>query len=424
MQESPFGPKPYLDPKESARVRANRAQSFADGVLSAIRGAVKSVTTDLPGLVLDAVDKLAGDTKTFGEKDRSEQMFSAVTGTKKGDSTTEMLGSFVNPIAATQAMIVPALLTKELATVRKAAKALDSGATDEQVQKVLGVIAGPNARADGILRDYISDQGARLRYTDENPLGVRKGVNEFASDGPELWMDFPFVKEKRTLEDVLDHPELFKVVPQLKSIEVGNANPKSAFYNKDLNYIGVGSFKSPEDFLDAVLHETQHGVQNLFGMLRGGNSNMFIADPLRKQQAIRDINNLSQEVTAAASIKAKEVGSSLYYKPSEELKQSAEFKQFTALNEARDRLFRLDEEAYDSYRLIGGEAEAFGQEALRRGTVKNPLDIYRDPKTGSFLDIIADPLAAKKLDEDPVIKAIFSFIENKKIVNKAKDSAP
>ena len=127
LTPSPFGPRGYLTPEESAWVRSERANKFADSILSAIRGAAKAVTTDLPGLIMDVADKVAGTTKSFGEKDRSEQMFSAVTGTQKSNETAELVGSFINPITAVQAMIVPAFIAKDLASVRRAAKLKDAG---------------------------------------------------------------------------------------------------------------------------------------------------------------------------------------------------------------------------------------------------------------------------------------------------------
>ena len=71
-------------------------------------GVLKAISTDIPGFVGDVADKLAGDTKVLGEKDRSSQMFEAVTGIKPKNNLLEVIGSFASPQGVSGAMIVGA----------------------------------------------------------------------------------------------------------------------------------------------------------------------------------------------------------------------------------------------------------------------------------------------------------------------------
>lgn len=423
MQESPFGPKPYIDPKESARVRANRAQSFADGVLSAIRGAVKSVTTDLPGLVLDAVDKLAGDTKSFGEKDRSEQMFSAVTGTKKGDSTAEMLGSFVNPIAATQAMIVPALLTRNLSEVRKATKMLDAGLSDEAVLAATGMFAGPNAQVDGIVRTFLSDQGAKLKYStelDDTGIGRRPStyITPGAVMGPDMIISAPWGSSSK-LEDILDHPELFKADPSLRDIRVGpTLGYGGAYYKAAKDFIGLGAQGKPVDMLSTILHEVQHAIQSRNNMMLGGSPEMFLQDAAK----INDASSTLRESFKIAGDRAAPVAKSLksnLYSPSEALQKTPEYQQWKLLRDSIDRISEVKTSAYDNYKLLGGEIEAFGTEQMFRRNSTNPLEIY--PPSRTPIDSLTVP-DSKPLDQDPIIQAILRFVDTRNRAKPAKDT--
>jgi hypothetical protein len=93
--------------QEAHKKLRDKFNSDIAAVYSALRGAAKAVTTDIPGLAMDVADKLAGDTKTLGEKDWSEKIFSAITGTKKKDKDAELVGSFANPLSVIKAVVLP-----------------------------------------------------------------------------------------------------------------------------------------------------------------------------------------------------------------------------------------------------------------------------------------------------------------------------
>jgi hypothetical protein len=262
------------DPPKKRDTAENRAQSAADFVLGAIRGAVKSVTTDLPGFLLDAADQLAGEVKSFGEKDRSEQMFSAVTGTKKGSSQAETVGSFVNPIAATQAMIIPAALTKSVSKVRDAKAALQWTTDRDKVLIFEDIYKLPENIDDGILRTILDPRGFAL-----------KNVNEGT----------------RPLEDVISFPELFAAIPTLKRTPVTfDSSFQGAYMTPwENNKITIGQTDS---IPGTILHETQHAIQSIFNMNPGSSPETFLGiSPVRLESFKDVLNNLYTEATIAGS---------------------------------------------------------------------------------------------------------------------------
>lgn len=86
-------------------------------------------------------------------------------------------------------------------------------------------------------------------------------------------------KETLTLPDVLDHPELFKAYPELKSVKVNAFPPEIpnaiASWNRNTATINIGKELNPGYLKGVILHEAQHAVQDLEGFSRGGNPSLF-----------------------------------------------------------------------------------------------------------------------------------------------------
>lgn len=398
-------------------------QGKLEALLDVIRGAAKAVTTDIPGFAMDIADKLAGDTKTLGEKDWSEKIFSAITGTKKKDGDAELLGSFVNPIAATQAMIVPALLTRNLSEVRKATKMLDAGLSDEAVLAATGMFAGPNAQVDGIVRTFLSDQGAKLKYsTDLDNTGIGRRPSTYITPGavmgPDMIISAPWGSSSK-LDDILDHTELFKADPSLRDIRVSpTLGYGDAFYSSTKDLIGLGSQSKPRDMLSTVLHEVQHAIQSRNNMMLGGSPEMFLQDAAK----INDASSTLRESFKIAGDKAAPVAKSLksnLYSPSAALQKTPEYQQWKLLGDSIDRISEVKNSAFENYKLLGGEIEAFGTEQMFRRNSTNPLEIY--PASRSPIDSLTVP-DSKPLDQDPIIQAILRFVDTRNRAKPAKDT--
>ena len=350
LTPSPFGPRGYLTPEESARVRSERANKFADSILSAIRGAAKAVTTDLPGFVMDVADKVAGTTKSFGEKDRSEQMFSAVTGTSKKDETAELVGSFMNPITAVQAMIVPAALVKSAKTVQEANRALRAGESAVEIEKATGIFQLPSNIDDGILRTILDPRSAYI-----------KSVNEGT----------------RPLEDVWNFPELYNAVPGLHRTPVTFDYSIDGAYMTpwDRNAITIGQTDS---ISNTVAHEVQHAIQSLFRMNSGSSPEAFIQDRERLQSFKDLVNTMYTEATIAGSF---DVGAELI---------------------PIDKMLRgMQRQATANYMRTAGEVEARAVELIRSsdpGPLRPALDYYKLTLPDSDLSKLIQRPGEKKVD--------------------------
>lgn len=121
------------------------------------------------------------------------------------------------------------------------------GSSASQIWKNTGTYKGP---IDGMMRQEISDAGASLK-------------------------PFQAVKDQVIkLGDMLEHSKLFEAYPQLKDLPVrpgktfafGKDSAGEALMQVDPTMLK----KDPAKFLNVVLHEVQHGVQNIEGFARGG----------------------------------------------------------------------------------------------------------------------------------------------------------
>jgi hypothetical protein len=325
-------------------------------ILGMIRGAAKAITTDIPGFLADVADRLAGDTSYLGEKDRSEQMFSAATGTKKKDGTSEFIGSLSNPGNILKAIVVPAFLTKSLKTVKKAEQALNSGTDAAQVEKYTGIFRLPDNIDDGVLRAVI----------DPSYVNLRPGVTNTA--GTELASGVVF-----RLPEVLDFPQLYQSAPFTRNLMVGHNpayDPGVASFNSASNYISLGPQRDQMEIIQSILHETQHGVQSKYNMNPGSNPWLFMSDP----DQFRDAQKA--------------------------LLSSKQYKEFEVLSNAYG-------DANSMYKKSAGEAEARAVETMQRGTMQSgrpALSYYGDEY--ELNRMIRGHEEVRKVDNDPVIQQI------------------
>jgi hypothetical protein len=99
------------------------------------------------------------------------------------------------------------------------------------------------------------------------------------------------------IEDVISHPELFDLYPELKNLGILKTSDGGGFYRSGSNELGLPSveFVSPE-FMNArmqernamAVHELQHAVQNLEQWPRGGNSAEFMGQAHKQVKAQAD----------------------------------------------------------------------------------------------------------------------------------------
>lgn len=291
-------------PTESLAEKDARYRKESDEVtgrfMELLRGAAKAMTTDIPGLVIDVADKLAGDTARFGEKDRSSQFFEALTGSKSTGSAVETLGGLFSPESAVKAMVVGA--------VRLA-----------KTGKIPAISEAESLMADGMQRADVFNSTGTYKDNDGKLKAVISDKNATARPGA--------VQGEDILSNQLNHPELFALYPELRNMSVYGLRNPTAFYIPSEKAIGIGPTTVPKR--EALLHEVQHAIQAIEGSAKGGNAQAFLSfDPY---QTLEVVNRA--KASSDASVKAA----------AERLHASSKAKQ---------------SEAYEKYMKLPGEQEA------------------------------------------------------------------
>jgi len=357
----------------------------SDELLQAIKsyatGMLKGNTADTLGAPVDIINEaivrpiataLGKADKVSKEPVGGSKSIRKLFGMATDDANiAETVGSMISAGGVAKAIVLPAFVTKSIKQVKKAEKALNEGTDAAQVEKYTGIYKLPDNIDDGILRTVLDDSKARLIT---GPGGLeRMGVAPFEVNiGPSQFLRFQTGDIKK-LPDVLDHPELYRAVPELRETLIGaapGANIGSAFYNSADNYIGLGYQRSEKDAMVALLHETQHAVQNKYGMNAGANPWQFMERP----------NDFA-----------------------------AAHKALFAEGKAIDRL-RVDEaykDAVSQYNKVAGEAEANAVERMYVAGDKRTapaLTYYGDEY--ALNRMISSPVEGRKVDQDPVIRAI------------------
>jgi len=253
----------------------------------------------------------------------------AAGGTTAQDAAERLASAFMPG-----GMIVGAADKLGFQAASKAKALLDAGISGKGVFANTGVYASP---FDKVLRAVIDDRTAILNPT------------HFTVNGK--------IKPNRTLGDILDHPELFKIYPELKNIPVLTMPAKwQGEYNGYMQ--GGKMYINPNlghgrDALSVVLHETQHGIQDNLGMSPGGTARQFIKDKdtIDKTKELVDTYIKQTSVNPAANAAT-----------------------LTDLNAYKKTLDNIDTKASKSYRNLPGEKEAQFTQKQFEGTL--PPDYY------------------------------------------------
>jgi len=283
----------------------------------------------------------------------------------------ETVASMISAGGAAKAIIAPAFLVKSLKQVKKAERALNEGTDAAQVEKYTGIFRLPENVNDGVLRAVIDDSKAKLITSPGKLERISGNMFGGLSTGPSQLIRFQ-IGDIVKLPEVLDHPELYKAMPELADIKVGAA-PQTpiggAFYSDADKYIGLGFQVSEKNAMAALLHETQHAVQNKYGMNLGGNPWQFMERP--------------NEFAAAKKI-------------------------LESNRQSSDRFLLQDvySDAIKEYNKLAGEAEANAVERMLNNPTKgaSTLSYYGDEY--AINRMIASSIEGRKVDQDPAIRAI------------------
>lgn len=165
-----------------------------------------------------------------------------------------------------EATIVPANLIKNAGLINVALERLQRGLKPVDVYNATGVYRGP---VDNKLRAVVSDAAAK--FNSKPPQG------KSSAD----WV----------LGDMIDHPELFEAMPDLKNIKIRPLTAeqrasglKAAYLHpykdlpEEIRYTTKG-IKDGNELLSDMLHEVQHAIQQRGGFQKGANSKSVLDTP-------------------------------------------------------------------------------------------------------------------------------------------------
>lgn len=290
-------------------------------------------------------------------------------------------------------MIGPSSALWNKANAFNAAKMLKQGNSAEDVWKSTGTSKG----LENAFRQEISDADAFL-----------KGTGNFGD-----------IYEKRkiahgvttpTIEEVMRHPQLFEAYPELKGVQVHllpETSRNNASYSPVENIIRVNPSLSSDKATSSILHELQHGVQEIEGWNKGADANTI----LRNYQ--QQLDDLDTKLTEANLQAKKAVGTDAY----------------DSLMAARDKISKKYREltgtdingiygkAMDEYKAHGGEAEARLTQARQKLNDEERKNVYPFTKGVNALDINPEDAIIKMKHDSPTItrkELLQQLMESKK----------
>ena len=254
--------------------------------------------------------------------------------------------------------------TADTMALATAQQRLEAGEDAETVRQETGWHKG----ADGKWRFEISDADAKY---------IGKEAMEQAAEND------PYKMAEMRLEEVLDHPALFAAYPGLRDVSVAYEASSAADgdlyyganYNAEDNVITIGNGLDEATQLSALLHEIQHGIQNIEGFATGGNedSRSDVMQAVSQQRSLwADVYAVRRDLDAGKKLETvlAEWQDFLDAQPSAEalrIAQDPELETAVALQnmETLERQYAQlrNEGRGDTYRRLAGEVEARNTQA-------------------------------------------------------------
>jgi hypothetical protein len=165
---------------------------------------------------------------------------------------------------------------------------INNRSVDDMVNVAFGgIMAGPKAASKAVQDSLEAGQRLALKGYDADFIfektgrfispGDRMARVEIPDTGAKFKHNTVAAYKTTSLEDLLDHPQLFEAYPQLKDIVVklDPTTPNSA-YTYGAKTIDVGtSVGGSAQTMKNLLHEIQHAVQREEGFAKGGNVGLF-----------------------------------------------------------------------------------------------------------------------------------------------------
>jgi hypothetical protein len=261
----------------------------------------------------------------------------------------------------------------------EAAKMLKQGVLPEEVWKTTGTTKG----LENAFRQEISDEPALL-----------KGMGNFGE-----------IFEKRkiahgvttpTIEEVMRHPKLFDAYPELKGIQVQllpETSKNNASFSPVEKIIRVNPSLPADKATSSILHELQHGIQEIEGWNKGADANTILKN--YQQQ----LDNIDTRLTEANLQAKKAVGTPEYDKlMAIRDKISREYRELTGAD-----IRGIYGKAMEEYKAHGGEAEARLTQTRQKLTDEERKNVYPFAKGKNALDINPEEAIIKMKHDSPTI---------------------
>jgi hypothetical protein len=261
----------------------------------------------------------------------------------------------------------------------EAAKMLKKGILEEDVWKATGTTKG----LENAFRQEISDAPAFLKGGGTFQDIVEKRMSALGVTTP-------------TVEEIMRHPQLFEAYPQLKGIQVQylpKGDSGKASYSPLEGIIKVNRDLDSNTATSSMLHELQHGIQEIEGWNKGADANYFLWK-YQKQQG-----EIEERLKQANAHLSKSVGTDDYDKLMK-LRDSvgAEYRDFIGPNS-----MGAYEKALSEYKSYGGEAEARLTQARQRMTDEERKAVLPFAKGKNALDMNPEDAIIKMEHNSPTI---------------------
>ena len=310
--------------------------------------------------------------------------FAAPAAVATGKALAPKLGQVTENYMVRQGMIQPIMIGPSAVTYNpqsafEAAKMLKQGLPEAEVFKATGTTKG-------------LDNAFRQEITDENALV--KGTGNFGDIYEQRKAAYGVTTP--TVEEVMRHPELFEAYPQLKGNQVmllPATSKNNASYSPTERIIRVNPNLTADQATSSMLHELQHGVQEIEGFNKGTDAAVILKN-LQKQQ-----DDIDTRLTEANRALSKAVGTD----------------QYDTLMKARDAIGKeyrnlvgtdirgIFGKAMDEYKSYGGEAEARLAQTRQRLTNEERKRIYPFEKGPYALDINPNDAIIQMEHNSPIL---------------------
>lgn len=179
------------------------------------------------------------------------------------------------------------------------------------------------------------------------------------------------------LSNVLIHPKILAAYPELSKVDLSPMRGASGegMYNPAGNTMSLAQSSKWPDALSASLHETQHAIQHIEGFAEGGSPDDFLTPKLLNDHAVytQKMGDLRNQLRAMGAdpdkfhvqLRSADLGvPAATDQLAKVINQDPDFvPTYMAVNEAFQDLHRQKLNAYENYRNLAGEAEAFNVQA-------------------------------------------------------------